>query len=64
MARRKRVYKKIEARDSRYDSPLVARLVNELELNLRIKPRKRLVREKPQALLGLNIQVQRDCESY
>jgi small subunit ribosomal protein S7 len=30
MARRKRVYKKIEIRDSRYDSPLVAKLVTRL----------------------------------
>jgi small subunit ribosomal protein S7 len=30
MARRKRVYKKIEVRDSRYDSPLVAKLITRL----------------------------------
>ncbi len=30
MARRKRVYTKPEIRDSRYDSPLVARLINKL----------------------------------
>ena len=30
MARRKRVYKKIELRDSRFDSPLVAKLITRL----------------------------------
>lgn len=30
MARRKRVYRKFETRDSRYDSPLVARMVTRL----------------------------------
>lgn len=33
MARRKRVYKKIERRDSRYDSPLVGKLISKIMLD-------------------------------